>query len=81
MTILDARPDPQTVSHEAVANVARQRAAALFEDVILRDAKIAEQTAYITQLEARIRELEARPAPHRPPGSVATALPGDHKDD
>lgn len=52
------RPDPKTVSHEAVAQIARQRAAGLFEEVLLRDAKIQEQQAYITQLEARIAELE-----------------------
>lgn len=61
--IADQRPDPKTVSHEAVAAVARQRAASLFEDVLLRDAKIQEQEAYITTLEARIAELEQAPRP------------------
>lgn len=53
------RPDPTSVSHEAVAAVARQRVATLVEDVLLRDAKIQEQQAYIQRLEARLAELEA----------------------
>lgn len=62
------RPDPKTVSHEAVATIARQRAAGLFEDVLLRDAKIQEQQAYITALEGRLAELEKPPA--TPPAAV-----------
>lgn len=65
MSITDQRPDPNTVSHEAVATVARQRAAGLFEDVLIRDAKIQEQQAYIGVLEARIAELEAKPSAPR----------------
>jgi len=58
-------PDPNTVSHEAVANVARRRAGDLYQDVILRDAKIHEQQQHIELLEGRLRELELerQPAP------------------
>lgn len=63
MSITDQRPDPNTVSHEAVARVARERAADLFEQVLLRDAKIAEQQQYIQHLETRLQELEAAPGP------------------
>jgi hypothetical protein len=44
------------VSHEHVATAARKRAAQLADDLVLRDAKIAEQAAYITALEARLAE-------------------------
>lgn len=58
MSITDQRPDPKTVSHEAVATIARERAAQLYADLILRDAKLQEQEQYITTLEQRVRELE-----------------------
>lgn len=57
-------PDPNTVSHEAVANIARARAADLYAQLILRDAKIAEQQQYIAALEARLPPAEpAAPTP------------------
>jgi hypothetical protein len=61
-----ATPDPNTVSHEAVALVARSRATGLFEDVLMRDAKIKEQQQYIEHMEARVRELEAATGSPRP---------------
>lgn len=54
----DQRPDPNTVSHEAVAMIAKERAGELYQDVILRDAKIGEQQRYIGHLETRVSELE-----------------------
>jgi hypothetical protein len=59
-----AAPDPQTVSHEAVATVARERVLALTEEVLLRDAKIREQQQYIQHLQSKLQE--ATPAPPRP---------------
>lgn len=59
MTTTDQRPDPNSVSHEAVAVIAQERAGKLFQDVILRDAKIGEQQQYIAHLEARVEELSA----------------------
>lgn len=56
MTALE-RPDPNTVSHEHVAAAARRKVGQLTDDLVLRDAKIAEQQAYITSLEARVEEL------------------------
>lgn len=73
MSIVEQRPDPNTVSHEAVARVARQRAATLVEDLILRDAKIAEQQQYIEALEGRVRELEGA-AKSAPPARSADAV-------
>lgn len=64
MTTTDQRPDPNSVSHEAVAVIAQERAGQLFQDVILRDAKIGEQQQYIARLEARVGELEQ----HQPDG-------------
>lgn len=58
-----AAPDPNTVSHEAVATVARERVLALTEEVLLRDAKIREQQQYIEHLQAQAREREAAPGP------------------
>jgi hypothetical protein len=56
-------PDPNTVSHEAVANIARRRAGDLYQDVILRDAKIHEQQQHIEHLEGKLRELEQQSTP------------------
>ncbi len=61
--MIDQRPDPNTVSHEAVAFIAQQRAGEQYQEVILRDAKIQEQQQYIKVLEARLAELEQQPAP------------------
>lgn len=55
------RPDPGTVSHEHVAAAARKRVTQLTDDLLLRDAKIAEQQAYITALEARLAEQANEP--------------------
>jgi hypothetical protein len=74
-----ATPDPNTVSHEAVALVARSRATGLFEDVLMRDAKIQEQQRYIEHLEARVRELEGappRPRPMAPAGDEPPPIKG-----
>lgn len=75
-----AAPNPSTVSHEAVALVARSRATGLFEDVLMRDAKIQEQQQYIEHLEARLRELEGaappRPRPMPPAGDEAPPVKG-----
>jgi hypothetical protein len=57
MTTPDQRPDPNSVSHEAVARIAQQRAGDLYQQLILRDAKIQEQHAYTSLLEGRINEL------------------------
>lgn len=56
------RPDPGTVAPEHVAAAARRRVGQLTDDLLLRDAKIAEQQAYIQQLEARLAEQDATPA-------------------
>ena len=58
---LPERPDPSTVSHEHVATAARKRAAQLADDLLLRDAKIAEQQAYIAALEAHLAEQDSTP--------------------
>lgn len=68
MSLTDNRPNPNAVSHEPVARIATERAGQLFQDVILRDAKIAEQQGYITALEERIRELEQQTPAPRPQG-------------
>jgi hypothetical protein len=67
MSTTDQRPDPSSVSHEPVATIATQRAGQLFQDVILRDAKIQEQQQYITTLENRITELETQAASNSQP--------------
>lgn len=54
------RPDPNSVSHEAVAAIAQRRVGELVQDVILRDAKIQEQQQYIVVLEQRVEELEGQ---------------------
>lgn len=73
MSVTDQRPDPRLVSHEAVATIARERAAELLGDVILRDAKIRELTEYIDALERENAELrgkitaaDTRPRPAAP---------------
>lgn len=60
MTVTDQRPNPNSVSHEAVAIIAQRRAGELYQDIILRDAKIQEQQRYITTIEDRLAELEAQ---------------------
>lgn len=82
MSLTDNRPNPNAVSHEPVARIATERAGQLFQDVILRDAKIAEQQQYIGALEERIRELEqqAPPAAAQPmpsPRATRHADPAD----
>lgn len=76
MSIID-RPDPVTVSHEAVAQIARQRAAERADDLLLRDAKIQEQQTYIQHLEARLQELEKNP--QTPTSLVVDPLQGDDR--
>lgn len=78
MTALE-RPDPGTVSHEHVAAAARRRVGQLTDDLLLRDAKIAEQQAYITVLEARLTEQEQAPTGSQQPttpGSPTTSATG-----
>ncbi len=60
MTALE-RPDPNTVSHEIVAEVARRRHATLADDLLLRDAQMQELRRYAAALEARLAELEGAP--------------------
>lgn len=63
MSLTDQRPDPSSVSHESVARIATERAGQLYQDVILRDAKIQEQQRYIQALEDKLGELEQQPTP------------------
>lgn len=77
MTAIDQRPDPNTVGHEAVATVARQRVLSLTEEVLLRDAKISEQHQYIQRLESRVTELEQQPVPDAGPRGALPRHTGD----
>jgi len=66
------RPDPNTVGPEHVATAARNKVTDLADQLVLRDAKINELTAYIAVLESRLEDAAKKPAHAATPGAGST---------